>query len=362
MADYYPIHMQHEARPIQRQGQTLVPDSFGGIPIKRFSHTQFDLDALLRRKGSTTISACVPTLNEEATIGLVVQKLAELREVGLLDEVFVIDSGSLDRTREIAEGAGANVLLDYEILPELGRAVGKGEAIFKGIAASAGDIICWLDGDVVDFSERFVLGLVGPLLCDPDISFVKAYYKRPLSGAAKGLHAPEDRGPLDARIAQRAEIGEGGRVTELTARPLLLHFFPALSVISQPLSGEYAGRRWLLERIPLDTGYGVDVGILIDVFSLAGPDRIAECDLEIRHHRNRPLSDLAPMAAEVSYAILRRVPEVRRALAGYAQPLSYTPVYSKQLRLYQRPPVYTVKVKGGGEPVDESSAERVSDH
>lgn len=312
--------------------------------IKRFSHRQFDLQDLLSRKGPTTISACVPALNEEATIGSVVETLASLREAGLVDEVLVIDSGSTDRTREVAAVAGADVILDYEILPELGRAEGKGEAIFKGIAASAGQLICWLDADVTDFSERFVLGLVGPLLCHPSISFVKAYYKRPLSKGGSEVDSPV---PSTPPVYLDSAVGEGGRVTELTARPLLAHLFPVLATVSQPLSGEYAGRRWVFEAISLDTGYGVDVGILIDVFRLAGAEQMAECDLEIRHHRNRPLPELAPMAAEVSYAILRRVPAVHRAPAGYARPANYSSVYTRELRIMQRPPYSSLRRRIG---------------
>jgi glucosyl-3-phosphoglycerate synthase len=298
------------------------------------------LSDLLSRKGPTTISACVPALNEEPTIGAVTETLVALRDAGLVDEVLVIDSGSTDRTREVATDAGAQVVLDYEVLPELGSARGKGEAIFKGIAASSGEVICWLDADVTDFSDRFVLGLVGPLLYDPSITFVKAYYKRPLMNDR--THSEISFGSNNSTYAGSL-IGEGGRVTELTARPLLAHLFPALSKVVQPLSGEYAGRRWLFEDIPLDTGYGVDVGILIDVFQMTGTEQMAECDLEIRHHRNRPLRELAPMAAEVSYAILRRVPALGRAVTGIRNSSAHLGTYEEELRLLQRPPLSTLR-------------------
>ncbi len=261
--------------------------------------------------------------------------------------------------------------MDYEILPALGPAQGKGEAIFKGTAVATGQIICWLDADVTNFSDRFVLGLVGPLLCDQSLCFVKGFYERPLSqgkgspptdpvdtpASATANLAPGSAGgwdsiagsTLDASASGRKTmIGEGGRVTELTARPLLAHFFPELAVVSQPLSGEYAARRWVFEQISLDTGYGVDVGILIDVFLMVGAEQMAECDLEIRHHRNRPLKELGPMAAEVSYAILRRVPEAAGSLAGYAGEADYSAVYGRDLRLLRRPPL--AALRSGVEP------------
>ncbi len=291
---------------------------------------------LVARKGATTVSACVPALNEEGTIGPVVQTLVRLRDAGLVDEVLVVDSGSVDRTREMARDAGAEVVLDYEVLPELGRAEGKGEAIFKGIAATSGDVICLVDADITDFTERFVVGLVGPLIEDPSLLFVKAYYQRPLAeGPTTG--AQGESASDQARMQPR--IGEGGRVTELTARPLLSHLFPSVAAFTQPLSGEYAARRWVLERISLDTGYGVDVGILIDVYALAGEDRVAECDLEIRHHRNRPLYELAPMAAEVSYAILRRAPGFEPPLGELDAQATYAGLYGRDLRIGRRPPL-----------------------
>lgn len=322
--------------------------------IKRFTHRQFDKRTLLEAKKDTTVSVLVPALNEEPTIGKVVAVLAGLRRSGLLDEILVVDSGSTDRTREIAGAEGADVVLDWEILPELGPAKGKGEAMYKGLAASRGDVVAWVDADVVDFDERFVIGLLGPLLMDPGVVFVKAYYARPLAldrsepqdprSSYPGERSGGGTGTTPERSAEVGRVvpGEGGRVTELTARPLLACLFPAVAAVSQPLAGEYAGRRWLLEQIPFDAGYGVDVGILIDVVLLAGSDRIAECDLEIRHHRNRPLSELAPMAAEVAYAVLRRFPGLAPALAELA-PQGRFGGYLSPERTIQRPPLATVR-------------------
>ncbi len=173
---------------------------------------------------------------------------------------------------------------------------------------------------------------------------MKAYYQRPLADGPVGA-ATEETASEQARVAPR--IGEGGRVTELTARPLLSHLFPHVAAFTQPLSGEYAARRWVLERISLDIGYGVDVGILIDVYALAGEDRVAECDLEIRHHRNRPLYELAPMAAEVSYAILRRAPGFAPAIGEFEARATYAGLFGRDLRIGRRPPLASLGAVAG---------------
>jgi glucosyl-3-phosphoglycerate synthase len=283
----------------------------------------------------------VPALNEAPTIGPVVEVLAQLRSCGLVDEVIVIDSGSSDRTREIASDRGASVVVDYEIMPELGPAKGKGEAMYKGLAVSKGDLVVWVDADVSDFDERFVVGLVGPLLVDPSIVFVKAFYARPLKAEMVGTEGQSLPVGLtgEGSASSGHVVGEGGRVTELTARPLLACLFPAVAQVTQPLSGEYAARRWLVEAIPFDTGYGVDVGILIDAVRVVGTDRIAECDLEVRHHRNRSLRELAPMAAEVAYAVLRRFPGMDSALAELSASGQSGPALLEPARTAQRPPL-----------------------
>lgn len=258
------------------------------------SHLDYPLPRVLELKAASTVSVCIPARDEEATIGKVVESVAGLCSAGAVDEVLVVDSGSTDRTGATAEAAGARVVRDSEILPELGPAAGKGEALYKGLAATEGEIICWVDADVTNFSEHFVLGLVGPLLEFEEIAFEKAFYRRPLVAEGSGDTS-----------ALTGESG-GGRVTELTARPLLAIFFPELAKMRQPISGEYAARRALLESLPFDLGYGVDVGLLIDASRIAGEEAIAECDIDIRFHRNRPLLQLAEMANEVSVAILRR--------------------------------------------------------
>lgn len=271
--------------------------------MRSYSAAEFDLPSILNLKGQTTISVCIPALNEAATIGKVVEVVAGLAAHGAIDEFLVIDSGSEDRTAEIATAAGATVIHDREVLASMPPASGKGEAMWKGLLVASGDIVCWVDADIANFHGGFVMGLSGPLLADPLTQFVKSYYRRPL--------IRESSDPL---------IGEGGRVTELTAKPLLRLLFPELAALRQPISGEYAARRELVESIPFETGYGVDIGILIDVWRHVGADAITEVDLDVRFHRNRPLDELGSMADQVAAAILRR--------AGIAAPFTERPPIS----------------------------------
>lgn len=251
----------------------------------------------LKRQQGVTISLGLPALNEEATIGEVITVLKKslMEETPLLDEIVLIDSNSSDRTREIAAELGVPVHIHQEILPETGAHSGKGEALWKSLQVLKGDIVAWVDTDVVNMQPQFVYGLVGPLLREPRIGYVKGYYHRPIR-------------------ADRAMQQEGGgRVTELTARPLINLFFPLLSGLVQPLAGEYAGRRNVLERIPFFSGYGVEVGMLIDILENFGLDAIGQVNLESRVHRNRPLSDLSLTAFAIVQVIMGRVERRQRA-------------------------------------------------
>jgi glucosyl-3-phosphoglycerate synthase len=254
-----------------------------GEPLPRVDHRSLDLDALVeaKRSTSTTTSVCLPARDEGATIATIVARL-----VGhpLVDEVVVVDDHSADDTAAAAAAEGASVVRAIEVLPEYGSGPGKGQALWKAVASSTGDLVAFCDADVRDFDERFVIGLLGPLLLDADACFVKAYYQRPTDGQARG----------------------GGRVTELVARPVLHLLFPALAAVVQPLSGEFAGRRALLERLPFVEGYGVDLGLLVDVERAVGAHRIVQVDLGTRIHRNRPLPELGPMATVVLQTALRR--------------------------------------------------------
>ena len=276
-----------------------------------FHHEQLDLGALIAAKGDRRVSVCLPARDEEATVAAIVRSLlgppveagrrhgppveagrrhgppvqGSRRHGELVDEVLVVDDGSHDRTAIAAAEAGARVVLAADVLPEVaGRGHGKGEALWKGLASTTGELVVFLDADIRDFDARFVSGLLAPLLLDDGIRFVKAFYERPLDGRPRG----------------------GGRVTELVARPLITLLFPQLAPVVQPLAGECAGRRDTLEQLPFVRGYGVDLGLLIDVCTHFGASAIAQVDLGHRVHRNRSLAELTPMAAMVLETGLRR--------------------------------------------------------
>ena len=260
--------------------------------MQRFHHSQFaDAEALVALKNRQRVSVCIPTLNEAETIGNIVETISNnlMERVPLVDEILVIDSDSEDRTREIAAAAGARVFQTAEIAPETGTHAGKGENLWKALHASSGDIICYLDGDISNFHPGFVSGLVGPLLTDPEIDYVKAYYERPLSHG-DALHSTG-----------------GGRVSEILVRPLISMFYPELNPILQPLSGEYAARRSLLETLPFPTGYGVEIAHLIDLAGAGKLGRIAQTDLVKRIHRNRDDGELGDTAFAILRVILRRL-------------------------------------------------------
>ena len=253
------------------------------------SADEFSLASLCDAKGSTTISVCLPARNEAATVAPIVESIVRhfgphAAGVPLVDEVIVMDDGSVDATAEVAARAGATVVAVDSVLADAGPGAGKGNVLWKSVAASGGDIVVWIDADLRSFTPSYVLGLLGPLLEDPEIAMVKGFYERP----------------------EHAGVG-GGRTTELMARPVLATFFPELAMIRQPLGGEYAARRSILEQVPFAQGYGVETGLLIDVAHLVGVDRIAQVDLGTRSHRNRPLRALSQQAMEVLHAALRRV-------------------------------------------------------
>ena len=235
------------------------------------------IGALVDAKAGQRIAACVPARNEETTIASIIEQVAHLRAACLVDEVVVVDDGSTDMTSAEARAAGATVVTNRS-------GTGKGQALRTGLAATDADMLVFLDADVTNFTPRFVTDLVAPLLRDATLQLVKATYRRPLDGRA----------------------GEGGRVNELVARPLLRRFFPALANLTQPLSGECAIRRSAMEHLVLADGYGIEIGLLIDVYRNHGMDAIAEIDLGERVHRNRPLRELRPHADDVLAAVLAR--------------------------------------------------------
>ena len=250
-----------------------------------FEHSEFSAEALLPFKGSTTVTVALPAKDEAATVGPIVSEIrSELVErVPLIDELLVMDDLSTDDTAALATQAGATVLSTDAVLPGFGSG-GKGEALWKSLHASTGDVIIWCDADIRNFDVRFIVGCLGPLLTDPKLGFIKGFYRRPLNEDGEG----------------------GGRVTELVARPLIATLFPQLDVMVQPLSGEFGGRRELLEQVPFSRGYAVDLALLIDLSQQFGSDRIGQVDLGSRVHRNRPLRQLGPQSAAIMAMALRR--------------------------------------------------------
>lgn len=253
------------------------------------------LHALKRAQG-VTISLGLPALNEEATIGREIEVLRQtlMEDVPVLDEIVVIDGGSEDGTADLARRLGIPTYHHAEILPEQGTYAGKGEALWKSLHVLRGDLIVWVDTDIRNIDPKFVYGLLGPLLQEPRLGYIKGYYRRPI------------------QVGDRQYESGGGRVTELTARPLLNLFFPELSGMIQPLAGEYAGRREVLERVPFFTGYGVEIGLLIDILARFGLDRIGQVNLDSRVHRNRELPSLSVMAFAIVQVVMTRVGEAAR--------------------------------------------------
>ncbi|MCB0925171.1 MAG: glucosyl-3-phosphoglycerate synthase [Mycobacterium sp.] len=243
--------------------------------------------ALVAHKAGRTISVVLPALNEAETIGPVLDTITPMVG-GLVDELVVLDSGSTDDTEAHARAAGARVVRREEVLPELPVRQGKGEALWRSLAATTGDIIVFIDSDLLDPDPLFVPRLVGPLLTDDAIQLVRGFYRRPL------------------RLAAGEDATGGGRVTELVARPLLAALRPELGCVLQPLGGEYAGTRELFGSVPFAPGYGVEIGILIDTYDKFGIDAIAQVNLGVRTHRNRPLHELAPMSRQVVATLLNR--------------------------------------------------------
>lgn len=262
--------------------------------MQRFHHKTFaDVGRLLdlKQAAGQRITVCIPTLNEAGTIGAIIRSIREelVERVPLVDEILVVDSGSVDATREIAAAEGAVVFASAAIAPETGTHPGKGENLWKALHVARGSILCFIDGDIMNFHAGFVPGLVGPLLEDAGIDYVKAYYERPLA------------------FGDATQASGGGRVSEILVRPMISLFYPELADILQPLAGEYAARRELLESLSFPVGYGVEIAHLIDLARDGGLVRIAQVDLEKRIHRNRDDGDLGDAAFAILRVMLRRL-------------------------------------------------------
>ncbi len=287
----------------------------------------------IKQEKRLTISLAFPTLNEEATIAkeILVLKTELMDRFPLLDEIAVIDSGSTDRTRDVARQFGAQVFTASDILPAYGNRRGKGENLWKSLYVLRGDIIVWIDADIANIDPKFLYGLVGPLLEDDEVGYVKAYYKRPLrtpSGLASG----------------------GGRVTEILIRPLFSLFYPELAELVQPLSGEYAGRRRILERLPFSVGYGVEVGHLIDLYHQFGPRVFAQVDMDERIHRNQSIEALSRMSYGILATVLDRLQKYGELSLGTKLGTAHIALDgSDELKLlatvvstFERPPMCTI--------------------
>ena len=285
--------------PANFESETVGQTAISVLVDKWFAENTYhadefkDLQALLmlKRARNLSISLALPALNEEETVGKVIKtvKRALMDTVPLLDEIVLIDSDSTDRTRDIAAELGIPVFIHQQLLPEYGARRGKGEALWKSLLVTHGDIILWIDTDIVNIQPHFVYGLIGPLLLRPEIQLVKGFYQRPL------------------RVGNKLQASGGGRVTELTARPLLNLLYPELSGLIQPLAGEYGGRRSALEKLHFSSGYGVEIGMLIDTLEMSGLGAIAQVDLQERIHHNQPLEALSKMSFTIIQTVFRKL-------------------------------------------------------
>ena len=291
-----------------------------------FDRPGWSVDELIAAKRGRTVSVVLPALNEEATVANVVASIRPLLG-GLVDELVVLDSGSTDATAALAGAAGATVVSREQAVPELAPVPGKGEVLWRSLAATTGDLVAFVDSDLLDPDPAFVPKLLGPLLTTPGVHLVKAYYQRPL------------------RAGDTVDANGGGRVTELVARPLLAALRPDLTGVLQPLGGEYAGTRELLASVPFAPGYGVEIGLLIDAYERYGLSAIAQVNLGVRTHRNRPLADLGVMSRQIVSTLLGRcgVKDSGAALTQF--PLRdgvFVPI-GTEVSLADRPPMNTLR-------------------
>lgn len=293
---------------------------------RSWNRPSWTIAELQAAKAGRTISVVLPALDEEETIESVIESIAPLVD-GLVDELIVLDSGSTDDTEIRAVAAGARVVSREQALPEVPIRPGKGEALWRSLAATTGDIVVFVDSDLIDPDPMFVPKLVGPLLMTEGVHLVKGFYRRPL------------------KVSGSEDANGGGRVTELVARPLLAALRPELMYVMQPLGGEYAGTRELLTSVPFAPAYGVEIGLLIDTYDRLGLDAIAQVNLGVREHRNRPLTELASMSRQVIATLLSRcgIPDSGVGLTQFfADGDDYTARHS-EVRLEDRPPMNTLR-------------------
>lgn len=291
-----------------------------------FRRPRWTIAELEAAKAGRTVSVVLPALNEEETVASVVETITPLLG-GLVDELIVLDSGSTDDTEIRAVAAGARVVSREAALPEVEPQPGKGEVLWRSLAATSGDLVVFVDSDLIDPDPMFVPKLLGPLLTVEGVHLAKGFYRRPL------------------KVSGSEDANGGGRVTELVARPLLAALRPELTCLLQPLGGEYAGTRELLTSLPFAPGYGVEIGLLIDTYDRLGLDAIAQVNLGVRTHRNRPLTELAAMSRQVIATLLSRcgVPDSGVGLTQFfADGEDYT-ARTSSVSLADRPPMATVR-------------------
>ncbi|MCW2685220.1 MAG: glycosyl transferase [Mycobacterium sp.] len=308
--------------------ELAVTDSVTGewLTHHSFSRPSWTVAELIAAKAGCTISVVLPALNEEETVGSVVETITPLLG-GLVDELIVLDSGSTDDTEIRAVAAGARVVSREVALPEVAPQPGKGEVLWRSLAATSGDIVVFVDSDLIDPDPMFVPRLVGPLLTVDGVHLVKGFYRRPL------------------KVSGSEDANGGGRVTQLVARPLLAALRPELGSVLQPLGGEYAGTRELLTSVPFAPGYGVEIGLLVDTYDRLGMDAIAQVNLGVRAHRNRPLTELGSMSRQVIATLLSRcgIPDSGVGLTQFfADGEDYT-ARTSPVSLDDRPPMITLR-------------------
>jgi glucosyl-3-phosphoglycerate synthase len=299
------------------------------IEKNTFHYSEFsDLSRLVdeKQRKNLKISLCLPTLNEEKTIAkeILIMKSELMTRYPILDEIVVVDSGSIDNTRKIARGYGADVYNAAEILPDLEKFKGKGENLWKALFVTKGDIIVYLDADIKNIHHRFAYGLLGPLILFDNIKYVKAFYDRPIS-VGKSKIRPTG----------------GGRVTELVIRPLFSLFFPELTQILQPLSGEYAGYRELFETIPFPIGYGVETSMILDIYEKWGLDVFAQVDLDRRIHRNQDTRALGRMSFAILQTFIKR--KIKLGMVDYKEKLYNEMIQYNLIKDEFKPDIYKIE-------------------
>jgi glucosyl-3-phosphoglycerate synthase len=333
-----PDHMANEKPELK-----VSADVAGWLPRRSSRAGDWPVAELLAAKRGTTVSVVIPARDEEETVGEIVRTvrrdLVEARP--LVDEIVVVDSRSRDATARVAAEAGARVVAQDEVLPALPGLSGKGEALWKGLAATTGDLVVFVDGDLYDFTSSYVTGLLGPLLTDETVDYVKGFYHRPLVGEAA------------------TDADGGGRVTELVARPLLNMYWPELAGLVQPLAGEYAGRREVLESIPFVVNYGVEIGHLIDILQARGLDALAQVDLGKRTHRHQSTPALGRMSGQIMLTVFDRLARYGRLVSSQPPATLLAQFHRGQsghgveremvltdLSCRQRPPLETLRADG----------------